>query len=92
MEKRLSIEILHYKDVVRNIQAIQLFKNTLSFFAHQENKGQTENIVKLATAIIEFINFVTASKGERREKQHDKQSANFSWMHGRKCSMRNLER
>ena len=44
-----------YKDVVRNIQAIQLFKNTLSFFAHQENKGQTENIVKLATAIIEFI-------------------------------------
>ena len=44
-----------YNDIIRDISTVRLFKNILLFFAHEDNKGPTENIVKLATAIIEFI-------------------------------------
>ena len=44
-----------YNDIIRDLNTVRLFKNILLFFAHDENKGPTENIVRLSVNIIEFI-------------------------------------
>jgi len=49
-----SKETIYY-DVMRDVKTVKLFKHILLFFAHEENKGPIENIVRLAAAVIEFI-------------------------------------
>ena len=44
-----------YSDVMRDVNTVKLFKHILLFFANDENKSPIENIVLLATKVIEVI-------------------------------------